>query len=99
MVGYLLRKAANKKRTSPRESSVVQPIKLEEVGDPKRALTLDVEIQSLQFAWLVFSLALVQYFLSRIPFLHFRMVMYILCYYMLEVCDLLFYFDFTGDYS
>ena len=36
-------------------------------------------------------------------FLHilfpFGMVMYILCYCMLEVCDLLFKFDFTGGYS
>lgn len=27
----------------------------------------------------------------------FEMVMYMLCYYILEVCDLVFYFDFIGD--
>ena len=64
-----------------------------------QVLTLDTEMQSLEFTQLVFSLALVQCFLTMLPFLHFGIVMYILCYYMLEVCDLLFYFDFTWCYS
>lgn len=48
---------------------------------------------------LVFTFALVQYFLAILPFLHFGMVMYILCHYMLEVFDMLFDFDFTGYYN
>ena len=36
-----------------------------------------------------FDLALVQYFLTMFPSLHFGVVMYVLCHYMLEVCDLL----------
>ena len=46
-----------------------------------------------------FSFGLVQYFLTVLPSLHLRMVIYILCYYMLEVCDLHFDFNFIGDYS
>ena len=93
----LLKRAVNREWTSPRESSVLQSIKVEEVGDPKLALTSDLVEFGVCPAG--FSLALVQYFLSMIPFLHFRMVMYILCYCVLEVCDLLFHFDFTRDYS
>jgi len=48
-----------------------------------------MEMQSLKFAQLLYSLALVQYFLKKLPF---GMVMYILCHYILEVCDLLFDF-------
>ena len=58
----------------------------------------DMEMQSLVFVQLVFSLDSIQYFLTILPFLHFGMVKYILCYYMLEV----FYFYFYGwlcDYS
>ena len=64
--------------------------------DLKSALTSDMEIQNLQFALLGSGIALVQYFLTMLPFLLCGMVMYILCHCMLEVCDLLFYFDFTG---
>ena len=42
----------------------------------------------------VFSLALIQCFLTMSPSQCFRMVMYILCHYMMEVCDLLFDFAF-----
>jgi hypothetical protein len=64
----------------------------------KNILPSDVEIQRLEFAQLVFSLALVQYFL---PSLQFGIMMYILCHCMLEVCDLFFFFDFDiiGDCS
>lgn len=51
--------------------------------------------QSLEFALLVFGFA----FLTNLPFFHFGTVMYILCHYILEVCDLPFGFDFIGDYS
>lgn len=55
----------------------------------------DMKMQNLKLAQLVFSFALVRHFLPGLPFLHFRMVMYNLCHYMLEVWDLLYDFDFT----
>lgn len=87
------------KGTSPRERSVLQSTKLKGVGDLKRVLTSDMELQSLELAQLVFCLALVQYFPTTLSSLCFGIVMYILCHYMLKVCDLLFYFNFVGDYS
>jgi hypothetical protein len=44
--------------------SLLQSTKIKGVGDLKRALTSDTEIQSLDFAQLVFCLASVQYFLT-----------------------------------
>lgn len=59
-----------------------------------------MEMQSFQFAQLASGLALVQYFLSMVPFLHFGMVMYILCHDVGEECDLsAFNLDFKGVYS
>lgn len=52
---------------------------------------LNTEPQDLEFA-----LALVQYFPTTLPFF-LGIVMYILCHYMLEVCNLL--SDFTGSYN
>jgi hypothetical protein len=52
----------------------------------KSALMSGMKMQSLEF------LALVQYFLTVFPSLPFGAVMYILCHYMLEVCDHLFLF-------
>ena len=46
-----------------------------------------------------FWCCLFQYFLSMFPHLSFGMLMYIRCHCMLEVCDLLFDFDFLGGYS
>ena len=66
---------------------------MKEVRDLKNALTSDMEMQSLEFAQLVFCLALVQYFLTK---MFWNGNMYPL---MLEVYDLLFDFDFIGDYS
>ena len=70
----------------------MQSSKLKGVGDLKSALTLDVEMQNLEFAQLVFSLALVLSFLIVLPFLQSGMVMHILCQDMLKVCDLGFFF-------
>ena len=75
--------------TSQREGSVLHSTRLNGVGDLKIISTSDMEIQTLEFAHLVFHLALVQYFLTMLPSLCFGMVMYILCYYTLEVCDFL----------
>ena len=77
-------------QTSPRERSVLQSTKLKGVGDLKTALTSDMEMQSMEFAQLDFSLDLVQCFLTMFVFLPFGMVMNSLCHYMLEICDLLF---------
>ena len=52
-----------------------------------------MEMQSLEFAQLVFGLALVQYFLTM-TFWNGNVYPV-----MLEVCDLLFNFDFLRDYS
>ena len=78
---------------------MLQSTKLKGIGDLKSVLTSDMELQSLEFAQLVFGLVLVQYFLTVFPSLHFGMVMYILCHHVLKGRDLLFDFDFTGDYS
>lgn len=56
-------------------------------------------MKSLEFAYLVFSLALVQHFFTIHLSLHFGTEMYILCCDMLEVYDLLFNVDTIGDYS
>ena len=53
-----------------------------------RVLTSDMEMPSLEFAQLSFGLALVQYFLTMLPSLHFGIVVPILCHYILEVCNL-----------
>ena len=69
---------------------------LKGVGDLKKISTSNMEMQILKFAQLFFGLALVQNFLTMVPFLHFRMRMYILWLSMFKVCDLS--FDFVGDY-
>ena len=53
-----------------------------------------MEMQILEFFHLVFSLSLVQYFLTMLSFLHFEIIMYILCHYMLNIYYRLLYFDF-----
>ena len=51
-------------RTSPQEVSVLQSTKMKGVGKHKGALTSDMEMQSLEFAQMVFSLVSIQYFLT-----------------------------------
>ena len=75
------------KRTSPRERSVLQSSKLKGVG------TSDMEMQGLEFAQLVFCLALVQYFLTM-TFWNGNIYSV-----MLEVCDRFLDFDFIRAYS
>ena len=58
-----------------------------------------MEMQSFEFAQLIFGLAWVQYFLTMLPFLPFRIVMYILYHCVLKVHDLLLYMEFIRDYS
>lgn len=63
----------------------------------------ETEMQNVEFVWLCFDLALVQYFvtvfLSIFP--HFGTVMYILCHCILAVCnyDLLLDLDIAEGYS
>lgn len=52
-----------------------------------RSIRFDFAVQG-------FELALVQYFFTISSFLPFEMVIYILCHFMLEACNLL--LDFTG---
>lgn len=52
-------------------------------------------MQSVEFAQLSVGLALIQYFLTMLPFPHFEMGIYILCHFMVEV-NLLFDFHFIG---
>lgn len=54
---------------------------------------------NLEVAQLVFSLPLVQHFLTVLPSLPFGIVMSVLCHCILEMYILLFYLDFTGGYS
>ena len=53
---------------------MLQSTKMKGVGDLKNTLTSDMEMQSLEFALIVLGLALVQYFLTMLPSLCFRMV-------------------------
>lgn len=57
----------------------------------------DMELLELMFSSLGSDLALAQCFCTMYPFYPVGMVMYSLCYYMLEVCNFLFYF--TGGYN
>lgn len=63
-----------------------------------KLLTSNMELQDLVFSMLGFCLALVYCFLTTLPFLPFGMAMYILCHYMLDLCDV-FDFHFIGGYS
>ena len=76
---------------------MLQSTKLKGVGDLKSALTSDMKMQNLEFAQLTLGLALVQHFLTMLPFLHFGIVTYILCHCILEVHNSLYNFDFTED--
>ena len=64
------------------------------VGALKGLLTSDMEMQSLEFAHMVLGLVLAQYFLTMLPYLHFGVVMYILCHDILEVYNLINDFHF-----
>ena len=78
--------------TNSRHRNVLQSTKLKGVGDLKNILTSDVKMQ-FRVCPVVFDLVLFQYFLIMLPSIYFG-IRYILCHYMLEVCNLLFNFDF-----
>ena len=81
----LLRKAAEKEGNQPKRKNCVA------VNKDEKSWTLVVEMQSLEFAKLVFGITLFRYFLTITIW---NGSVYPL---MLEICDLL--FDFIGDYS
>jgi hypothetical protein len=56
VMGYLPRIADNREWNQPRETSVLQSTNLKGLGDLKSALTSDTEMESLEFAQLVFIL-------------------------------------------
>lgn len=87
-MGYLPRRAAKRNQNQlKREKYVAVNNKLEST------LTSYMEMQNLDFVFLVFSHTLVQYFLP------FGMVMSILCHCMLEACNMSFGFGFTRGYG
>ena len=88
--GYLLRRAANCKLKQPKRKKCVVVNKAERSCRSEERLTPDMESQSLEYSQLVFSLALVRYFLTVFPFL-LGIVMYILGHDMLEVYNLGFF--------
>ena len=89
-IEYLPSKAAYMEgKYLKRKKIVLHSTKLKEVGGLKSILTSDMEMQSLEFLYLTFSLAFVQYLLTMIPSLQFGMVMYIR-YPLYIVCDLFF---------
>lgn len=59
----------------------------------------DVELQSLEFALLVVSFALVQCFSPHSFSLPFGKIIYVLGHPMLNIFSLLFHFDVTGGYN
>lgn len=83
---YLPRKTATREWNQSRRKKYVAVSKDERVRDLKSTLTSDMEMRNLEFVLLLFGIALFQYFLTMLSFLPSRMVMYILCYCMLEVC-------------
>lgn len=85
-MGYLLRKSVNSDWKQLKGKHMLQSTKLKIVGDLKRVLPLDIQMQTLEFVHLLFSLGLVQYFLSVFLPLNFGTVRFILCLGILEVC-------------
>lgn len=109
-MGYMSRSPTNREWNQLKRERDGLQLNLKVVGNLKRALTSDVEVQNLEFALLGFGLSLVHPVLPHsAPFLPFGIVTYILCHCIAEVYDclhsmplysrsalLLFDFDFTG---
>ena len=54
VMGYLLKEAANGEGDQPKRKKCVAVNKAERIGDLKSVLTLDMDVQSLEFAQLFF---------------------------------------------
>lgn len=74
--------------TSPKEKSVLQTANIEGQSH-QNTLTLDTELQDLEFSQLAFGLSSVHYFLTISLSLSFGMVMYIMYHCMSQVFTLL----------
>ena len=96
--GYLPRRAADREGNQLKTKKCAAVNTAGRTWDLKSAVTSNTEMQNLGFSLPALGLDLIQYFLTVLPFLHFGMIMCILCHCMLKVCDLLFAFDFTGGY-
>lgn len=99
VIGDLQRQAANGVWKKPKKETCVAANKAERNGILKNVLTLDIHMKSMEYSWLVFCLAFVQYILTILSSLLFGMSMLILCHSMLEVCNLDFDFVFKGGYN
>lgn len=75
---------------------MLQSTNLKGLGDLKRTLKSEMQMQTLEVAQVV---VLFQCFLSVCPSLYLGNVMYIMFHYMLEVCGLFSDFDLRGNYS
>lgn len=95
-VEYLLRRAAYREWNQPNRHKCVAVNIAERSWRSEEHF--DIRLGKAEFRvcpagfWSYFS----PVFLHYAPFFPFEMMMYILCQYMLELCDLLFYFDFMG---
>ena len=88
---YLLRKATNKEWNQPKKENCIAASKTKRSWRSEECF--DIKHEEFRVVQLVFNLASLQHFLTMHPSLHFGALMYILCHYMLEVCDLPFHFD------
>ena len=88
---YLLRKTANREWEQPKRKRSVAVNKA--VGSCRSKECFDIRHGDAEFGVCPagYNLALVHYFLTLSPSLHFGMAMYILCHYMLELYELPFF--------
>ena len=94
-MGYLLRRAANREWNQPKRKKCAAVNKAEWSWGPEEHLYVRHEDTELGIYLAGFGLVFIQYFLSILPSLSLIRVNV----YVLEACDLLFDFNFTGDYS
>lgn len=71
-------------------------IKAGRVG-PSKPLISHMRLQNLEFSLLGFRSWFVPYFLTMLPFVPFGMIVHILCHHILDVCNLIFFFNLIGD--
>ena len=100
VMGYQLKKAAKQEQKQPKRKKCVSVNKEEKHWGAEECfdITHGDEVFGVCPASFQSYFGPVFHYFLYAPF---RMVRYILCHFMLEVCiyDLLFYFDLNGDYS
>lgn len=92
VMGYLWRRAANREWKQPKTKECAAVSKAEQSWRSEGCFAIrhgDAE----------FSVSLYPVFSHYSPIPAFGIVIYSLCHYMLEICDLLFYFNFTEECS